>query len=125
MPHIPEGAWAAIGAAFGAVALWLTNRLVGRAAWQNALNSGFSDLAKAQAARLEDVETELKALREERRVGMAQARAERLQLHGEIVQLRQVIQGLRRVLREHNIDVAEVPDEPPGMFVTLTTASEG
>lgn len=88
------------GAGIGAFGLWLANRMLGKAAFQTAINSGFKELTDQ--------------LQEERQALMAELSAERLanhqertQLRGEVSQLRQVVESLKNLLRRHGVDIPE------------------
>lgn len=94
------GIVAAASAGLGACGLWLANRMLGKAAFQTAINSGFKEL--------------LDQLQEERRVLMAELSSERIanstertQMRGEIANLRQVVESLKNVLRDNGIPVPE------------------
>ena len=89
-----------IGALIGAVGLWGANRMMGRAAVQQALNDGFSKLAR-------DLQEERTQLRKDLADERLRAEQERAALHGEITQLRRVVEGLKTLLRRNGI---EVPD---------------
>lgn len=95
-----------VGAVVGAFGLWVANRMLGKAAFQTAINSGFKEL--------------LDQLQEERRALMAELSAERManstertQMRGEISNLRQVVESLKNVLRANGIpvpaDIYQVP----------------
>jgi hypothetical protein len=97
----------AVVAAIGAFGLWVANRMLGKAAFQTAINAGFKEL--------------LDQLQEERRVLMAELSAERTanstertQMRGEIRNLRQVVESLKNVLRSNGIPVPEVNHLTPG-----------
>lgn len=106
--------WAAItgviGAGLGAVGLWLASRLMGKAAFQTAINAGFKELTDQLQ---EERQTYRKALDDER---IAWA-GERAQLRGEIINLTSTIEGLKRLLRRNGIDVPMGHGEPVEMIV--------
>lgn len=109
-----------LGALIAALGAWLANRLIGKAAWQQSLNTGFEKLVAAlQAERLalvEDfkherhtLETRLAELEAEYETAKAEAHAERVQLRGEIRNLTQVIRSLESTLRAAGIPIPEHP----------------
>lgn len=89
-----------VGALLGAAGLWFANRLLGKAAFQTAINHGFKELTDQ--------------LQEERRGLMAELSAERMansaersQMRGEISNLRQVVESLKNVLRMNGLPIPE------------------
>ncbi len=111
--------WAPFLAAGSAVVtglgLWLANRLLGKAAFQGAINSGFSTLVEQ--------------IQEERALALKQYNddkllwaAERAQLRGDILNLTQAVESLKALLRRRGI---EIPDLPPhGGLEMLTIHSD-
>ncbi len=95
-PEPPTGmftpAVAFISAALGAFGLWLANRMLGKAAFQTAINTGFRELT-------DQLQEERSALRKE----LGEAKIERDDLRGEIRQLKQRIESLLRLLDRHGI----------------------
>jgi hypothetical protein len=89
-----------LGAALGAVGLWLANRLLGKAAFQTAINDGFAKLTQAQERANETLEERLVA----ERVAWA---AERATFQGEIRNLVQAVESLKAELRRHGIPIPE------------------
>lgn len=87
-----------LGAAIGGFALWLANRLLGKAAFQTAINDGFAKLASAQDRANAKLEKQLTA----ERIGWA---AERATLQGEIRNLMQAVDSLKSELRRHGIPI--------------------
>lgn len=99
----------AIGAAIGAFGLWLANRMLGKAAFQSAINTGFSELLK----RTEEMhEAERRGWRETE-----------LGLRGEIVNLRQTISSLTSDLRRRG--VIDIPENRYGDDPTITIPPSG
>jgi hypothetical protein len=113
--HNPDlAAWFApfIGvatAALGALGLWLAQRLLGKAAFQQALTSGFQTLMeRAEALHAEE---------------RAAWHGERLQLRGEIVNLKQVVATLTDTLRRNGM--TGLPEaEHPDPIITLTRGDD-
>lgn len=108
-------------ALISAAAAWFTSQWVGKAAFQNAINTGFKELvdslrAEHQScnARLEDLERKYEAAR-------LRGRAERAQLRGEIINMTQVIVSLENQLRAHGIPIPE-RIRPPAVFEALEPA---
>jgi hypothetical protein len=97
-PGTITGITGVIGAAVGGFCLWLAQRLVGKAAWETALNAKFSELLK----RTEEFHARKEAAWE----------VERLQLRGEIVNLKQTIASLASTLRRQG--VLDVPEDKFG-----------
>ena len=86
------------GAALGAFGLWLANRMLGKAAFQTAINDGFAKLTK-----------ELQEERDGYRIELTRERvswaAERATLQGEIRNLMQSIESLKNELRRNGIAI--------------------
>lgn len=87
-------------AALGAVGLWLANRMLGKAAFQTAINDGFAKLTAELRKERDDLRAEL---HQERVVGAA----ERASLKGEIRNLMQTIESLKSELRRHGLPIPE------------------
>jgi hypothetical protein len=109
-----------LGAAIAALGAWLANRLIGKAAWQQSINSGFNNLVVALQAEREaliadfkaeriELTTRLEELEKEYEAAKAEAHAERVQLRGEIRNLVQVIRSLENTLRAAGIPIPESP----------------
>lgn len=100
---------AAVGAALGAFGLWLANRMLGKAAFQSAINDGFKGLTDQLQEERTALRAELERERESARAELNDERLagarERAQLRGEIINLTQTIEGLKRLLRVHGIDI--------------------
>ncbi len=93
MPE-PGGWWdtglaKAGGAALAAILVWLGQRLIGRAAFQSALNDGFAKLATELRAEL----AEERKLRKEGDIII-------MSLRGEIANLRQTIESMERAFEK-------------------------
>ena len=89
-----------VGTVMGSVGLWLANRLMGKAAFQTAINAGF-------AALTQELQEERNALRRELTEARVHWDAERAQLRGEIGNLTATIEGLKELLRRNGIPVPE------------------
>lgn len=113
----PEAApfWAAItgvfGAALGACGLWLASRMMGKAAFQTAINQGFQGLTASLQAERDSFRQQLA----EERVTRAAIEA---QLRGEMLNLTQTIESLKHLLIRHGIDVP-MPHAEPGEMTVL------
>lgn len=88
------------GAVFGGFALWAANRLMGRAAFQTAINDGFNKLTEQLQEERNQALNELQA----ERVAWA---AERAELKGEIRGLTQAVESLHRELVRHGIPLPQ------------------
>ncbi len=117
--------WTAVGAAIGAVGLWVANRLLGKAAFQTAINDGFAKLTQGLQEERDMYRDQL--ARE--RVEHARAEAE---LRGEIRNLRQTIESLKNFLRRSGFHVPDdthaLPTpliELPGSAVTVRDDGPG
>lgn len=101
---------AVVGAVMGSLGLWLANRMMGKAAFQTAINDGFAKLTKELQEERDGYRAELVASRsawaEERVIWSA----DRASLKGEIRNLMQSIESLKSVLRGHGIPI---PDARP------------
>lgn len=86
--------------ALGMVGLWLANRLMGKAAFQQAINSGFKNL-------LDEVNADREALRKTLEHERLETAIERDSLRGEIRQLNQLVESLMRMLRDNGIPLPE------------------
>lgn len=98
-------------AALGAFGLWLAQRMLGKAAFQTAINSGFEKLT-------DQLQEERAAMREEMTQERVKSAAVEAQLRGEIINLTQVIEGLKNILRENGIPVP-AKHQAPVDFVML------
>jgi hypothetical protein len=79
-PGFLAGLFTVVGAAIGGVALWLAQRLAGKAAWQNAMTTHWDAITKR-----------MDAMHAEERAAW---QTEKLQLRGEIVNLKMAVAGL-------------------------------
>lgn len=103
-------------AIMGAFGLWLANRLMGKAAFQSAIGDGFNKLTD----QLQEERAELRRQMNEERI---RAAAEHAELRGEIINLTQVVEGLKSILRRHGIPVPKAKALLGGEMITL--AQEG
>lgn len=99
-PSWITGAATIVGALIGGFCLWLANRMMGKAAFQAAINTGFASLL----AEVNRDRAELRATIERERVETA---TERAHLRGEISNLMQSIDSLHAELRRHGIAIPE------------------
>ena len=107
----------AIGAALGAFGLWLANRMLGKAAFQTAINSGFAALTDQLQ---EERASTLRQLQDERIAWSA----ERAQMRGEIINLTQAVESLKALLRRNGLDIPEV-HRPAPAFDIIPGADNG
>lgn len=123
---------AAVVAAAGA---WFANRIIAKAAWQQAINTGFEKLVSAlQAERAalvadfakerQDLIRRFEELEAEYEAAKKQSHEERMALRGEIRQLTQVILSLENVLRANGVPVPERPRELGIMYVLTDGTSD-
>jgi len=87
-------------AVFGALGLWWANRIMGKAAFQTAINQGFEALTN----QLQEERSQLLA---EIESGRARGRAERAELADKIADLVHTVEGLKALLRAHGIDIPD------------------
>lgn len=104
--HLGTIVTSVVSAAFGALGLWWANRVLGKAAFQTAINQGFEALTN----QLQEERKELLAEIEE---GRRRGRDERAALTAKINELVRTVEGLKALLRVNGIDVPEShgPDE--------------
>jgi hypothetical protein len=107
----------AVTAGLGAFGLWLANRTLGRAAFQTAMNDGFSKLTD----QLQEERKEMQARWDAERIAWA---AERAQLRGEIINLTQAVESLKSLLRRSGIQVPDIRT-PPADYVVLGKSDDG
>lgn len=101
------------GVAFiGGVGLWLANRVIGKAAFQTMITTGFAELHTQELAARIELRSELIAAREElllarAELGAAKAQmaSDRFECAKEVAGLRRVIGALRRVMRDAGLTV--------------------
>lgn len=101
---------ATLSAVLGAFGLWLANRMLGKAAFQTAINAGFKDLT-------DQLQEERQAMLKERTEERLAWAAERAQLRGEIINLTQAVESLKNLLRRNGI---EVPMSNSGPSAAMT-----
>ena len=89
-----------LGAAMGALGLWLANRLLGKAAFQTAINDGFAKLT----ADLQEERADLRRELDDARLHWA---GERASLQGEIRNLNQTIESLKAWFRRNGVPIPE------------------
>ncbi|TXH31616.1 MAG: hypothetical protein E6Q94_07770 [Burkholderiaceae bacterium] len=100
LQHLGTVLTSVVSAAFGALGLWWANRVLGKAAFQTAINQGFEALTN----QLQEERSQLLAEIEN---GRARGRAERAELASKIADLVHTVEGLKALLRAHGIDVPE------------------
>lgn len=105
-----------VSAALGAFGLWLANRMLGKAAFQTAINSGFQALTD----QLQEERKEMQARWDLERINWAATEA---QLRGEIINLTQAIESLKAYLRRKGLDVPEA-HAPAADFIMLEGRKE-
>lgn len=86
---------------------WLANRVVGKAAFQQAINTGFKGLLDTIRAEHQECQDRLGKLEEKYDAAKLRGTAERAQLRGEITNLSQIILSLSRILRLHGIPIPD------------------
>lgn len=104
-------------AVFGAFGLWLANRLMGKAAFQTAIGDGFVKLTNE----LQEERLELRKQMNDERLRVA---AEHAELRGEIINLTQVVEGLKRILRQNGIPIPKAKTLLGGEMITLAQESD-
>jgi hypothetical protein len=92
-------------AIIGAGSVWLAQRLVGKAAWQNALTAGAKDLIDQLQEERAEYQKIIRTMRDEWATERLATAGERSSLRGEIINLTQVIEGLKTILRNNGIPV--------------------
>lgn len=105
-------------AVIGAIGLWFANRVMGRAAFQQAINSGFKGLVDGLQEERRELTQKLDELEDKYNLAQAQSMAERAQLRGEIINLTQVLVSLKKLLRDNGVPVPE-DIHPPAAYVTM------
>lgn len=103
---------AALGAALGAFGLWLANRMMGKAAFQTAINQGFQALTD----QLQEERTALNRMIMDERIAWE---AERAQLRGEIINLTQTVESLKHLLERHGIPIPGLAPKPAPKAVRI------
>jgi hypothetical protein len=100
----------AFGAVAGACGLWVANRMMGKAAFQTAINSGFEKLT-------DQLQEERKALTDQLDAERLAWSSERAQLRGDIINLTQAVESLKAYLRRNGLDIPEVYRAPSEVAV--------
>ena len=108
LQHVGTVVSAVVSAVLGAMGLWLANRVMGKAAFQTAINQGFEALTN----QLQEERSQLLA---EIEMGRARGRAERAELADKIADLVRTVEGLKALLRAHGIDI---PDDIAAMVLS-------
>ncbi len=109
-----------VGGFLGATGLWLANRLVGKAAVQNAIQSGFSSLVSALQKEREELQEERTHLLKniaELRLQLDEASLDRENLRGEIRQLKQILESASRPAgKEALVELSKKPADPSAII---------
>jgi hypothetical protein len=106
----------------GAIGLWFANRVMGRAAFQQAINSGFKELVDGLQEERKELTAKLNELETKYDKVQADSLAERAQLRGEIINLTQVVVSLENLLRDNGVPVPE-RIRPPAAYATMLPPS--
>ena len=97
MEHYKAIVLASITGVLGVLGVWVANRVLGKAAFQTSINQGFMALL----AEVRKEKDELRELVESERIRhdeeRSQWRLEKDQLHGEIRQLQQTLESMRKI----------------------------
>lgn len=101
----------ALGAAIGSFGLWLANRMLGKAAVQTAINTGFKEL-------LDQIQKERERERLAHASEIVRLEGANAQLRGEVINLTQALESLKAFLRRKGLDVPET-HSPAADFVIL------
>lgn len=107
------------------LATWFAAQHAGKAAMQQALNTGFKDLLASVHAEHRECHERLTRLEERYNAARLRGEAERAQLRGEIINLTQVIISLENLLREQGIDIPERLRGPTVNSTLSGVADEG
>ena len=113
---VTSAAWFAPALAFissgmTAVVLFAAKRLVGKAAWTEAVTAMNKNL-------IDQLQEERADLLRERATERIESAAERAQLRGDVINLTQTVESLKAVLRREGIAIPEVAYHPaPEMMV--------
>ena len=107
------------------LATWFAAQHAGKAAMQQALNTGFKDLLASVQAEHRECHDRLSRLEAQYAQAKLKGVAERAQLRGEIINLTQVIISLENILREQGIPVPERVRAPTVNATLGGVADEG
>lgn len=127
MPPVSDVAGPVMGAlatVIGGALLWLAQRLLGKAAVQQAINAGFVDLMEQNRLELKASREARDALAEELARERTERAAERAEFVGEINQLKAVIRGLERFLREQGLPIPARPSPTEFVFQQAPLADD-
>lgn len=95
------------------VVAWAANRVIGKAAFQQAINTGFKGLVDSLREDHAECHRRLEILEEKYEAARIRGSAERAQLRGEIINLTQIGLSLEKLLRDAGIDIPERHRYPP------------
>lgn len=96
-------------ATVGALGLWLAQRVLGKAAFQTAINDGFAKLTAELQEERDQLKRELAAEHARIQAERVTWATDRASMLGEIRNLKQLVQSLKALLRKHGV---EIPGEP-------------
>lgn len=103
------------------VVSWAANRVIGKAAFQQAINTGFKSLVDSLREEHAECHRRLQVLEEKYEASRVRGAAERAQLRGEISNLTQIGLSLEKLLRDAGIPIPERHNAPP----VLSMATDG
>jgi hypothetical protein len=117
----------AIGAFIGGVAVWVANRTLGKAAFQNAMNDGFTRITASLSAQLEEARAANKELRGELDHLKVKHAREESQRKGEMANMYSTIEALQRQLKMRGINVPQPrrsEDDPEEPMIILSEQND-
>ena len=109
-------------ATIGAAGLWLAQRVLGKAAFQTAINDGFAKLTADLQEERDQLKRELAAEHERIQAERVAWAVERTSMLGEIRNLKQAVQSLKALLRKHGVSIPGEPEvevDPLAAVITL------
>lgn len=114
----------------GAAGLWLANRLVGKAAVQSALNTGFKSLMEEMRAQNAMLVADLERERKENNAERVAWASERATMRGELRNLMQTVESLKALLRRNGVQIPDndhprTVDDPPAPVTVLRQEGPG
>lgn len=95
-------------AIIGAIGLWFANRVLGKAAFQEAINQGFNSLLITLQKERDGLEAEVHALRKDLDEKERSHQRDRDALRGEIRNLGQIVESLKNYITRNGL---EIPNE--------------
>ncbi|MBX3482555.1 hypothetical protein [Phenylobacterium sp.] len=115
-------------ATVGALGLWLAQRVLGKAAFQTAINDGFAKLTAELQEERDQLKRELAAEHDRIQAERVTWATDRASMLGEIRNLKQLVQSLKALLRKHGVAIPgdpEVETDPLAGVVTLQGGERG